>query len=176
MTAYLYFQLDIVEYTQQGWTTWKKKWNLFPTITTFVEVLIISHFIHWALSPNHFTFSTHTTFVEVSLLWHSVHRFLSCDCYTLISLNSMCSSVVGWQSCDWSLSVFLGFKICLSHCQSRMVFIILISCLQICMWDFIVQSNSFTFNNFSCISYIVVSKWYRQKPMQLGSLNLFNWL
>jgi len=57
-----------------------------------------------------------------------------------------------------------------------MIFIILISCLQICMWDFIVQSNSFTFDNFSCISCIVVSKWYRQKPMQLGSLNLFNWL
>lgn len=147
---------------------------------------VFNHNIFWSVDniafytlgsfTQSFTFSNHTTFVEVSLLWHSVHIFLSCDCCTLISPNSMCSSAVGWQSCDWSVSVFLGFKICLSHCQSRMVFIILISYLQICMWDFIVQSNSFTFNNFSCISYIVVSKWYRQKPMQLGSLNLFNWL
>lgn len=141
----------------------------------FWTVDIIAFYLSGSFTQSFYFLNPHN-FVEVSVQWHSVHRFFSCNCCTLISPYSICSSVVGWQCCDWSLSVVLGFKICLSHYQSRMVFIILISCLQICMWDFIVQSNSFTFDNFSCISYIVVSKWYRQKPMQLGSLNLFNWL
>lgn len=58
------------------------------------------HFVHWALSSIHFTISTHTTCVEMSVLWHSVHKFVACDCCTLINPNSICTSVVGWQSCD----------------------------------------------------------------------------
>jgi hypothetical protein len=63
-------------------------------MTAFFEVLILLHFIHWALSPNHFTFSTHTTFVEVSLLWHSVHRFFFDVIVVPLSAQTACAAVL----------------------------------------------------------------------------------